>query len=331
MTAATIVAVTAAVLAGFAAAATFAALSRAKRRTRTLEHEVDRAKAALIELVAQETEARAAELQETLSLARAESISILIAEERRITEERRRDVAERERDASTKLTAALTEAQRAVEQRFADWGTNLIHLQQSLTGELERIGQRQQQLTAGVETKITAEAERLQAAVDEHRGQIAKIREDLEHAAQEVAKAAAADLETHGAERRRALQEVAERLRRRERELQEQIDREQTESTQRIATQLQDVERRQLEQVRRIIAREAQHTSEAAAQQFEATIRTSREESARRLGRELDLAVERFAREADGVLADRVEAELRAVEARLNELARRVENLSARI
>jgi hypothetical protein len=40
----------------------------------------------------------------------------------------------------------------------------------------------------------------------------------------------------------------------------------------------------------------------AAAQQFDTTI-ARREDAARRLGRELDLAVERFVREAEGVLA----------------------------
>ena len=122
-----------------------------------------------------------------------------------------------------------------------------------------------------------------------------------------MAAAAAADLEAHGIERRKALQELADRLRLRERELQEQIDREQAEAMQRVAAQLGDVEHRQLEQLRRTVSREATGYAEAAAQQFDTTIRAAREEAARRLGRELDLAVERFAREAEGVLAERVE------------------------
>ena len=52
---------------------------------------------------------------------------------------------------------------------------------------------------------------------------------------QEVARAASADLEAHVAERRRALQEVAERLHEREQEIQEQIEREQNEASQRVA------------------------------------------------------------------------------------------------
>ena len=101
-------------------------------------------------------------------------------------------------------------------------------------------------------------------------------------------------------------------------------------SSSRIGTQLQDVERRSLEQVRRVVARESQHVAEAAATQFDGMIRTAREEAARRLARELDLAVERFAREAESVLAERVESELRIFEARLTEISRRLDSLSAR-
>ncbi len=82
--------------------------------------------------------------------------------------------------------------------------------------------------------------------------------------------------------------------------------------------------------MRRYVARETQHAAEAAATQFDASIRTAREEAAKRLGRELDLAVERFAREGESALTERVEAELRAFESRLEELARRLESLSAR-
>ena len=92
-------------------------------------------------------------------------------------------------------------------------------------------------------------------------------------------------------------------------------------------SQLGDVEHRQLEQLRRTVSREATGYAEAAAQQFDTTIRAAREDAARRLGRELDLAVERFAREAEGVLAERVEhvvdAAVKRVEKRLAGTRRR--------
>jgi hypothetical protein len=307
---------------------------RSRSRDRTPDEELERAKAKFDEIVAHEVEQRAADLERTLALARSESLSALVQEELRITEERRRDVAERERDASTKLAEALNEAQRRVEEKLAGWGTDLEHLQESLAGELARIGQRLTLLTADAEGKIVEEADRLQGFVDEHRGLIGKLRDDLERAAQEVARAAATDLEQHAAERRGALHEVADRMRRRERDIQEQIERELGEAVERIGTQLGDVEHRQLEQLRRVVSREATRYAEAAAQQIEVTIRSAREEAAKRLGRELDLAVERFAREAEGVLAERVEhladSAVRRVNARLQELAQRVDELSAR-
>ena len=209
----------------------------------------------------------------------------------------------------------------SVEQRFADWGSEIVGLQQSLSTELERIGARQQQLIAAVEAKVVGEAERLESIAG---GAPRPGGEDPRGAGRsrssEVAGQVADDLESHGAERRQALQQLAERLRRREQELAEQIEREQTESTQRIGSQLQDIERRSLEQVKRVVARESQHLAEAAATQFDGTIRTAREEAAKRLGRELDLSVERFAREAESVLAERVESELRIFEARLTEI-----------
>ena len=113
-----------------------------RSRNRTPDEELEHAKAKFDEIVAHEIEQRAADLEQTLALARAESLTALLDEERRITEERRRDVAERERDASAKLAETLNGAQRRVDERLAGWGTDLEQLQESLAGELARIGQR---------------------------------------------------------------------------------------------------------------------------------------------------------------------------------------------
>ncbi len=321
MTAAVAVALAAALVSIVAAAAAFVALRRARATTRTLEDEIERGKAVFDEVVAREAELRAADLERALALARAESLAALTDEERRITEERRSDVAERERDASATLAEALTAAQRKVDERLAEWSGSLSQLQESLAEEIARLAQRQVQLTSQIEARIDSDAERLQAAVEEHRVLTVKLREDLARSAQEAAATAAAELEVHGIERRKALQELADRLRLRERELQVQIDREQAEAIQRVGAQLGDVEHRQLEQLRRTVSREATGYAEAAAQQFDTTIRAAREEAARRLGRELDLAVERFAREAEGALAERVDhvsdTAVKRVEARL--------------
>jgi hypothetical protein len=329
-----IVALVAALVAALAAGATVYLLLRERERARTLEEELERGKAVFEQVVAQEAEQRATELEQTLKLARAESLAHLVEEERRITDERRRDVAERERDASARLILAVTEAERRVDERLKLWAADLGQLQESLAAEITTIGQRLAQVSAESETKVAAEADRLQSAMDEHRALIGRLREELDRTAHEVARTATADLEQHSAERRRALHEVADRLRRRERELQEQIEHELAEVSQRIGTQLADVEHRQVEHLRRTVAREATRHAEAAAQQFDTTFRNAREEAAKRLGRELDLAVERFARDAEGVLAERIEhlAEVAVarVELRLEELTRRLEELGAR-
>ncbi len=330
MTAIAIVALVAALLAVGAAAAAVSALRGARKRFTSLEDEFERGRRGFAAAVELEAGQQQTALSEAMAFARSEALSLLAVEERRITEERRREVAQHEREAGAKLSAALAQTQRSVEQRFAEWGTHLTGLQQSLAGNLERIGQRQQQLAVEVEARISEESERFQTAIDEHRGRLAKLRDDLERSVQEVAHAAAADLDAHVAERRRALQEVAERLHRREQEIQEQIAHEQDEASQRVAAQVQDVEHRQVEQLRRVVAREAQQTAVRAAQEFDTTIRGAREEASRRLARQLDIAVERFSREAEAVLSERVDAELRNVEARLKDLAKRVDALSAR-
>jgi len=120
VSASAIVALAAALLAGGAAALALLTLRRAQRRARSLEEEIERGRAQFAEVVAREADLQSTSLAETLALARSEVLSVLAGEERRIIEERRREVALRERDAGAKLTTALAEAQRSVEQRFAE-------------------------------------------------------------------------------------------------------------------------------------------------------------------------------------------------------------------
>ena len=116
-------------------------------------------------------------------------------------------------------------------------------------------------------------------------------------------------------------------MRKREKELKELVDREGNDATQRIQLALGDIERRQTEQLQRIVNRETTRYAEAASQQFDTATRSAREEAARRLSRELDLAVERFAREAEGVLTERLnhvsDAAAQRVEERLARLRAR--------
>ena len=306
MTVAATIAVVAAVVAVLALAASVLVLRKVRSQQQLLEGEIERGKSVFDEVVAQELAQRAEELEHTLARLRADSLSQLAEEERRIAEERRRDVAEREREATERLSEKLLSAQAAIAQRLADWASDVRKLQESLADDVKRVEARQKALMTEANAKIGQDADRLQASVEEQRQLVTRLRADFVSAGQQVMQQANTELEQHAAERRRALHELAERLRKREGDLKELIDREGSEATQRIQLALGDIERRQVEQLQRIVMRETTRYTESASAQFDTTIRSAREAAARRLSRELDLAVERFAREAEGVLTERL-------------------------
>jgi hypothetical protein len=324
VTAVAVIAVLAAVAAIAALAGSMLLLRKVQGHQQLLEREVERGKSAFDEVVANEVQERSAELQLMLARLRADALSQLIVEERRIADERRRDVTERERDAGARLGEQLAEVQRSVELRLTDWASDVEQLQEGLNDELRRIEARHRQLMAETEAKIGQAAEGLQGQVDEQRLLLVRLRSEISEAAQQLMQQANTDLEQHAAERRHALHEVADRLRKRERDLKEVAEREGNEAAQRIQLALGDVERRQVDQLQRMVSRETTRYAEAASQQFDTAIRTAREEAARRLSRELDLAVERFAREAEGVLTERLnhvsDAAAQRVEERLARL-----------
>jgi hypothetical protein len=324
VTVAAIVAVAAAALAIVALVACVVVLRKAKTHEQVLGREIERGKREFDAVVGREIAERAEELERTLSRARADSLSQLAEEERRIAEERRRDVVERERDAATRLSEQLVAAQQAIERRLVDWTNDIDRLQTGLMDELKKVEARQKQLMTEVEARIGEDAEGLNAQIEDQRALFARLRQDLARQAEEIVQAANAELEAHASERRRALQELAERLRAREHDLQEVVEREGAAAADRIQAGLGDIERRQVEQLQRVVDRTATRYSETAAQQFDAAIRAARENAARRLGRELDLAVERFVREAELTLGDRVNQVTDAAAQRVEERLSRV-------
>ena len=92
---------------------------------------------------------------------RADALSSLAEEERKIADERRREFAERERAAGVELADALAVAARRVDERLRAWGDDLDRAQQSLETDLRRLEQRQKQLIADAEARIEAEASEL--------------------------------------------------------------------------------------------------------------------------------------------------------------------------
>jgi hypothetical protein len=281
-------------------------LRRVFERTEQMDAHLAEAQARLHALVEREASEHGAELERTLARARADSVSLLVDEERKLAEEHRREFAERDVAIAASLTEALTATQSQVEQRLAGWAQDLDRAAETTKLRIGELTQRQKQLVSEVELRLAADSERLAAESEELRSAVQRIRAELDRALEEALASARTEVESHAAERRRALHELDERMRRRERELLERIEREEVEAAQRIQAGFEDVQRRQVEQLERIVARAAATYSDDAAQQFAALVKSSREDAARRLSRELDRSVEVFAREAEAVLAERL-------------------------
>ena len=271
-----------------------------------VDEQLARAQGRLNALVAREAEERTAELERVLARARADSSSRLAEQERRIAEERRAAAAERSRVAVDELGEALMTAQKQIEARFNAWNDDLDRAQHAVVDQLATLAQRQKQLISEAEARIAADAERLEAESEQQRAGLVRLRDDLARATQDAVSAGTSELESFAAERRRALHELNERIRRRERQMSELVEREETEAMRRIHSGFAEVERKQIEQLERILKRATSSYSDAAAQQFADTVRGTREAAATRLSRELDRAVQAFAREAQTVLAERL-------------------------
>jgi hypothetical protein len=276
------------------------------RTTRRVDEQLARAQARLNSQIARETDERSAELERTLVRARADSASLLAEQERGFAEERRAAAAERSRTAGDELGEALTRAQQQVEARLTAWADDLERAQRGVADQLAQLAQRQKQLISEAEARIAADAERLEGDSEQQRANLLRVREEIARATEDAIATGTTELDGYASERRRALHELNERIRKRERELLELIEREETDATRRIQAGFADVERRQLEQLERILARATTSYSDAATQQFADTVRSSREAAATRLSRELDRAVQAFSREAQTVLAERL-------------------------
>jgi colicin import membrane protein len=271
-----------------------------------VDEQLARAQSRLHSLVAREAEERAAELDRVLARARADSASLLADQERRIAEERRATAAERSRAAVDELGDALTKAQQQIEARFNAWNDDLERAQNGVVDQIAQLAQRQKQLISEAEARIASDAERLEAESEQQRAGLVRLRDDLARATQEAVSSGGSELENFAAERRRALHELNERIRRRERQMSELIEREETDAMRRIQAGFAEVERKQIEQLERIVKRATNSYSDAATQQFADTVRGTREAAATRLSRELDRSVQAFAREAQTVLAERL-------------------------
>jgi hypothetical protein len=296
---------------GLAAAAVaelgLVAMTRALARTKELEQLSQHARDDLATFVETEMRERMLELERLLARERANASHQLSEQERRLSEQRR-DVVERQTErARVELTQAVSAVQERLERRLMAWAADLDRGQRELEAHLTALGERQREAAAAYEARLDADSERVEAASEEQRLALLKLREALQRLGTEFLEEGRSEIEIHAAERRRALHEVGERIRNRERALREQIDREEVEARTRLASGLVDAEKRHLASLERAFDRAATRLSEYAEKQFDTQIRESREKAAERLSRELEKAIEQFARQAEQDVASRID------------------------
>jgi hypothetical protein len=289
-------------------------LVRGLRRVEELERVGEQGRARLEAWLDEHAEQRKGELERMLARERANASYVLGEQERQLAEERRDLVARQAERARVELTEAVSSAQERLEGRLRAWAADLDRGQRQLEQQLTELSQRQGEVVAAYDARLRADAERLDAVSEEQRKALIKLREEFQRVAAAAFEGGRAEIEALAAERRRALHEVAERLRARERAMQEQIDREESEARSRLAAGLTEAERRQLSQLERVLDRSATRLSEEADRRFDAQIRESREKAAERLSRELDKSIEQFVRQAEKEVSDRI-AELALVTA----------------
>jgi hypothetical protein len=281
-------------------------LRRALLRVEAMDARLAESQAELLASVEQEKTALGKDLQLTVARARADSRSLLEEQERQIAEERRVLVSQWEHEATATLTERLNQVQAQIEQRLAGWSQDLDRIADATRLRIAELEQRQQQVLREIELRLAADSERLSAESEEQRAGVARLRTELSRTLDESLALARSELETHAADRRRALHELEERMSRRERDLTEQAQREEVDAVQRVKAGFEDVSRRQIEQLERAVDRAVASHADEAAQRFAQLVKTSREDAATRLARELERAVSTFSREAETVLAERL-------------------------
>jgi hypothetical protein len=268
-------------------------------------------------------------LRVAISRAHADSFSDYANEERRIWDQRRGELTVRERELSDQLAEMVAAVERRAEERLRSWEADLERAQRALEGEVAKLEQRQRQQIALVEARIEAEAGELGTTVDQQRAAAIRLRDELERSAKDALTQALEELQLQADDRRRAIDDVMERLRQHEHAVVEQVDRAEGEARARIEAAFGELERRQVAELERETAREVERLSAAGALEFENRMKAIREEAATRLREELDRTSETFLRRADGLIADQLQQAADAASQRLDdrivELARRIE------
>jgi len=305
------------------------ALRRLRARVARTDDLVEEARKAVRAAAGEEAMAQADLLRVTVSRSHADSMSTYVAEERRLSDQRRGELGVRERELSERLAEMVAVVERRAEERLRAWEADLERAQRALEDEVSKLEHFQRQQISDVEARIVAEADELGSMVDQQRAAAVRLREELERTTRDTLAEALEELQLQADDRRRAIEDVTERLRQHEHAVGEQVDHAESEARTRIEMAFAELERRQVAELERATAREVERLSEAGALEFENRMRAIREEAASRLREELDRTSETFLRRADGLIADQLQQAATAAAQRLDdrivELARRYE------
>jgi hypothetical protein len=239
----------------------------------------------------------------------------LVAEARRAVRAAAEDEAavqaEQLRVATTRAHADALSSYVAEERRLADEQRGELAVRE------RELSERMAEVLAGVEQRVEerlraweADLERAQHGLE---GVIAAMQQRLEGRIADV------ELPALAHDRRRAVDDLMDRLRQHEHALSLQAEQAESEARSRVEAAFAELERRQVEQLERALAREIDRVSEAGALEFDNRMRAIREEAAKRLREELDRTGEVFLRRADGLIAEQLQEAVRAAAARLDE------------
>lgn len=277
----------------------------------------------------EEATVQSEQLRVAIARAHADALSAYATEERKLSDDRRGELAVRERELSERLAETLAVVERRVQERLRAWEADLERAQSALADEISALEQVQRQRIVGVEARIEAEAAELGTTVEQQRAAALRLREELEATTKDALAQALDELQSQADDRRRAIEDITERLRQHEHAVAEQVDRAESDAWTRIESAFTELERRQVVELERATAREVDRLSEAGALEFENRMRAIREEAAGRLREELDRTSETFLRRADMMIADQLQQAADAAAQRLDdrivELARRFE------
>ena len=262
---------------------------------------------------------QAEQLFVAIARAQADALSAYVAEERRHSDQRRGELAVRERELSDRMAELVAAVEQRVEERLRAWEADLERAQNALQGAIATLEQRLRQRIVDVEGKVAAEADELNATIDEQRVAASRLREELEATTRDSLARALEELQAQADDRRRTIDELNERLRQHEHAVSEQVEAAEGEARTRIEVAFAELERRQVEHLERALEREIDARAEAGALEFENRMRAIREEAADRLREELDRTSESFLRRADGLIAAELQQAVNAATQRLDE------------